>query len=86
MDCHPDLEQVIAWNHPMLKAEGKYVFGVSAAKNHLLIAPFQPAVLEDMSDQLSGYEVQKRTVRVPVDWDVDVELLCEMVGRCLPRD
>ena len=37
---YPKLELVIAWNQPMLRDGTKYVFGVSASKNYLLMAPW----------------------------------------------
>ena len=36
-----DLDLVIAWNQPMLKQGKDYVFGLSASKAHLLIAPYE---------------------------------------------
>ena len=35
----PSLELVLAWNKPMLRKGEKYIFGISATKNYLLIAP-----------------------------------------------
>ena len=76
---YPKLELVIAWNQPMLKHQGKYVFGLSVAKNHLLIAPFQPKVIKTLSKELSEYETNKKTIRVPVDWKVDQKLLGKLI-------
>ncbi len=38
---YPELELVIAWNQPMLKIDGQYIFGVMVLKNHLLMAPWR---------------------------------------------
>lgn len=76
----PQLDMVIAWNQPMLKSEKKYVFGASAATHHILIAPWNVEVLEALRPRLSGYEVNKKTIRVPVDWAVDAGLLRDMVA------
>ena len=81
-----DLELVIAWNKPMLKQGGAYVFGVSTAKHHILIAPFNPDVIDEFRPRLEGYEVNKKTIRVPSDWKVDKKLLTDMVGACLAED
>jgi uncharacterized protein YdhG (YjbR/CyaY superfamily) len=32
---------------------------------------------------LSEYHVNKKTIRIPVDWDLDTELLADMVRACL---
>lgn len=76
---HPDLETVIAWNHPMLKDGGRYVFGVSLAKQHLTLAPMGEGVLDAFRPRLADYEVNKKTLRVPSDWSVDGALLGDMV-------
>lgn len=80
---HPDLEPVIAWNQPMLKSGRAYVFGLSASKNHLTIAPFDPAAIDAVRPLLEGYVVNKKTVRIPSDWDVDEGLLDAMIRAVL---
>jgi len=79
------LELVIAWNQPMLKSGDSYVFGASALKNHLLIAPFDAEVIDEFRPRLADYVVNKKTIRVPSDWKVDVKLLRDLVGACLAR-
>jgi uncharacterized protein YdhG (YjbR/CyaY superfamily) len=76
---HPQLELVVAWNQPMLRTNGAYVIGLSAATNHLMLNPFSKDVLAALADRLSDYEVSKHTFRIPLDWKVDEELLCALV-------
>jgi uncharacterized protein YdhG (YjbR/CyaY superfamily) len=76
---YPKTELVIAWNQPMLRIDGKYVFGLSASKNHLTLNPFSSDVLDSMESKLSGYTVNKKTFIVPIDWKVDAVLLRAMV-------
>lgn len=76
---YPKLELVIAWNQPMLKLGDQYVFGLSAAKNHLLINPFSKDVLNQMADRLNDLDVSKHTIRIPLDWHVNASLLQAMV-------
>jgi uncharacterized protein YdhG (YjbR/CyaY superfamily) len=78
---HPDLELVIAWNHPMLRTpDGAYVIGLSAATHHLLLNPFSSDVIAGLADQLKDYEVNKKTIKVPLDWNVDPTLLQAMTN------
>jgi len=72
---YPKTELVIAWNQPMLKYNGNYIFGASIQKNHILIAPWEPKVLKTLNSKLKDYKVLKKTVQVPVDWKVDEKLL-----------
>ena len=81
MTAHPELEQVIAWNQPMVKFGREYIFGLSVAKNHVLIAPFNSVVLEEFLPRLTALNLNKKTIQVPLDWDVDEQLLVDMVGR-----
>jgi uncharacterized protein YdhG (YjbR/CyaY superfamily) len=76
----PDLEQVIAWNQPMVRRNKRYLFGMSASKNHLLIAPFNSDVLDQLADRLDGLARNKKTVRVPNDWQVDESLIIDMIA------
>lgn len=76
---HKRAELVIAWNQPMLRLEGQYIFGLSVHSKHILIAPMSGDVVEAFLPRLSGYEVNKKTIKVPVDWKVDAALLNDMV-------
>ena len=75
----PSLELVIAWNQPMLKSGNEYIFGASAATNHILIAPWNQKVLKDFSPHFSEYRVNKKTIALPNDWPVDEKLLQKMI-------
>lgn len=77
---YPNLEQVIAWNQPMIRVGKRYLFGMSAAKNHLLLAPFDASILDALVDRLEGLERNKKTVRVPNDWVIDESLIIDMIG------
>lgn len=76
--AYPKSEVVIAWNQPMLKLEGQYVFGVSVLKNHILIAPWGDGIIEQFKTRLTDYEVNKKTIKIPVDWKVDAKLLKDL--------
>ena len=76
----PKLETVIAWNQPMLKLDTQYIFGATVLKNHILLAPWSKDVLEAFAERLSGYEVNKKTFKIPVDWKVDKKLLRDLAA------
>jgi uncharacterized protein YdhG (YjbR/CyaY superfamily) len=77
---YPKLELVVAWNHPMLRLDTQYVFGVNVLKNHLLLSPMSGAVIEAFSTRLAAYEVNKKTFRVPLDWKVNAALLRDLTA------
>ena len=75
----PELELVIAWNQPMFRSGTDYVFGLSAAKKHILLAPMGRNAISNLGDRLAGLETNKKTVKVPIGWKVDKKLLHDMV-------
>ena len=77
---YPKMELVIAWNQPMLKLDGQYVFGVSVLTNHILIAPWGDGIIDRLRPRLSDYKVNKKTIQVPVDWKPDVKLLRDIAA------
>ena len=76
----PELEAKIAWNVPQIHRDGKYVAGVDAAKNHVSFSAWSPDVIADFKPRLGDYVVKKNLFQVPVDWDVDADLLTDMVN------
>ena len=76
---YPQLELVIAWNQPMLKCEKDYVFGASAAKKHILLGPWGNDALGRAGTLVDGYEINKKTIKVPVDWKPDAKLLNRLI-------
>ena len=72
---YPQLELVVAWNKPMLKFENHYIFGIAAATNHILIAPWNQDVLKKYSPKFKEFKVNKKTIALPNDWAVDSKVL-----------
>lgn len=73
-------EIVMAWNQPMVKLDGQYIFGLSVFKNHILMSPWSVDVIEAFRPRLSDLQVNKKTIRVPIDWEVDADLLRDMAA------
>ena len=76
---YPELELVIAWNQPMLKSGKHYLFGASVATHHILIAPWDQEVLKKYTPKFAEYRVNKKTIALPNDWEVDAKLLQSMM-------
>jgi uncharacterized protein YdhG (YjbR/CyaY superfamily) len=77
---YPKSTIVIAWNQPMVKIGDDYVFGLSMQSKYMLVAPWGEGVLDQFRPRLEGFEVNKKTIKVPFDWKVDKKLLCDMVA------
>jgi uncharacterized protein YdhG (YjbR/CyaY superfamily) len=76
---YPEAELVIAWNQPMMRIDGKYVFGLSASKNHILMSPWSADVILKFAPKMKDLDVKKKTIGIPNDWDVDAKLIVAMV-------
>jgi uncharacterized protein YdhG (YjbR/CyaY superfamily) len=75
----PELEAKISWNVPTIHRKGKYVVGLAAYKNHLTFSPWSLFVMEDFKARLQHFVVLKNCFHIPVDWEVDGELLKDLV-------
>jgi uncharacterized protein YdhG (YjbR/CyaY superfamily) len=75
----PELESKIAWNVPAIHRDGKYVAGVVAYKKHLTFSAWSPQIIEDFQERLKPYVVFKNCFQIPVDWEVDEELVKDLV-------
>ena len=77
--AYPKTELVIAWNQPMLKLEKDYIFGMSAATNHILFAPWSTDVLHSFYDRLKHLDLKKKTVGIPNNWKIEKGLILDLV-------
>lgn len=75
----PDLAAKIAWNVPTIHRNKDYVVGICAYKNHLTFSAFSAAVIDDFKGRLGHYTVFKNCFHIPVDWDIDVPLVKDLV-------
>jgi len=76
---NPKFEHVIAWNQPVLRLGTMYIFGAGVAKNHILLNPFSKAVLDSVMKRYPDLKVNKHTIQIPNDWQVDEGLLLRLV-------
>ena len=76
---YPAGEVVIAWNQPMFKYQGQYIFGVSVLTNHILMAPWSKNAIEEFRPRLTKLKVNKKTIQIPVDWKVEKKLILDLV-------
>ena len=81
----PELESKISWNVPHIHRNGKYVVGLCAYKHHLTFSAFSPRVIEDFKrpsrtdGRLGKFVVMKNCFQIPVDWEIDRELVKDLV-------
>lgn len=76
----PQLDVKIAWNKPHIHRNGAYVYGVEAARAHVMFHPWSVPVFEAFLPRLTGYVCAKRTFRIPLDKPIDTALLRDLVA------
>lgn len=80
---HPGSTIAFAWNQPFLVIDGQRRFSVAMSGSHLLAAPWSAEVLDAFRDRLRdehGLVVNRKTFRLPLDWEVDTALLDALVA------
>jgi len=75
----PELEPRISWNVPTIHRNGKYVVGVCAYKHHLTFSPWSPHVIDAFKARLGRFVVFKNCFQIPVDWEIDRDLVRDLV-------
>ncbi len=80
MDSLPEAELVVAWNTPMVKLRNQYIFGLSIHTKHILLAPWGDGIIDKFEQRLLDYETNKKTFKVPINWDVDPKLLRDLTS------
>lgn len=67
LETVPDAEECIAYGMPAYKVQGKTVAGFAAFTHHLSYLPHSGSVLEELGNQLAGYESTKGSLHFAVD-------------------
>jgi uncharacterized protein YdhG (YjbR/CyaY superfamily) len=90
----PQAEELLSYNMPTYKADGKPVLYFAGWKRHYSLYPATRGVQEAFSTELRPYEVSKGTIRLPLDEPVPVRLIGriakfragEVAARAVGRD
>ena len=75
----PDASEVIAYNMPALRRDGRFLVSYEAYKRHYSIFPWSDAMLAELGDELRPYAVGKGTLRFPADRPIPLGLVTRIV-------
>jgi uncharacterized protein YdhG (YjbR/CyaY superfamily) len=81
MDLAPEAEQGKSYGMAALKYREKPLLAFQAAKNHLSIFPFSPAVIDSVRDRLTGFELSKGTIRFTAATPIPDDVVRDIVRR-----
>ena len=85
LDVVPQAEQVISYGVPAFRVDGRTIAGFAAFKNHLGYLPFSGSVLEQLGDELDGYEMTKSSLHFPVDRPLPRSLVEKLIATRLAQ-
>jgi len=75
----PQAEEGKSYGMPALKYNKRPLVGFVAAKKHLSLFPFSPAVIAALTDRLDGFELSKGTIRFTAEHQLPDEVLRDVV-------
>jgi len=75
----PQAEEGKSYGMPALKYNKRPLVGFVAAKKHLSLFPFSPAVIEALTDRLDGFELSKGTIRFTAEHQLPDDVLRDVV-------
>lgn len=75
----PQLESKISWNVPTIHRAGKYIAGICAYKNHLTFSAWSPQIIAEFKPRLTSFVVWKNCFQLPIDWQIDPELISDLI-------
>lgn len=76
----PDTMEKISWSMPTYWKK-RNLIQFAAFKNHVGLYP-GPEAVEKFADRLTGYQIQKGTIRLPYDRPLDRELVAKIAVWC----
>jgi uncharacterized protein YdhG (YjbR/CyaY superfamily) len=80
LEIVPDAEQIISYNVPAFRVQGRIVAGVAAFKNHLSYLPFSGSVLPQFAHELRAYTMTKSALHFPVDRPLPKTLVRKLIA------
>jgi uncharacterized protein YdhG (YjbR/CyaY superfamily) len=75
----PDAEEGTSYGMPAFRWNGKPLLGFRAAKKHLSLFPFSPAVIDALTARLDGFELSKGTIRFTAQHQLQDDVLRDVV-------
>jgi uncharacterized protein YdhG (YjbR/CyaY superfamily) len=74
----PGSEEVISYNMPAVKFHGILLY-FAVHKAHIGFYPGNASLIDDLKDELAGYETSKGTIKFPFDKPLSLSLIRKIV-------
>ena len=80
LEIVPDAEQVISYNVPAFRVDGRIVAGFASFKHHLSYLPFSGSVLPELGRELEGYTMTKSALHFAADRPLPETLVRKLIA------
>jgi uncharacterized protein YdhG (YjbR/CyaY superfamily) len=74
----PKADEVISYQIPTYKLDGRAVFYFAGWKEHFSLYPASPELLAAFKKELAAYEINKSTIRFPLNKPVPATLIARI--------
>ena len=71
----PEAQESISYGMPTYKLNGMPLIYLAAWKNHVSLYPASPGLIEAFSSELADWEIEKSTIRIPLNRPLSIELI-----------
>jgi uncharacterized protein YdhG (YjbR/CyaY superfamily) len=75
----PDATEVISYNMPAFRLDGRCLVSYEAFKRHYSLFPWSDEMVEELGDEMKPYAVGKGTIRFPADQPIPLALVTRIV-------
>jgi uncharacterized protein YdhG (YjbR/CyaY superfamily) len=76
----PDATEVISYNMPAFRQNGRFLVSYEAYRRHYSLFPWSGAMLAELGEALQPYAVGKGTIRFPADRPIPLDLVTRIVA------
>jgi uncharacterized protein YdhG (YjbR/CyaY superfamily) len=75
----PDATEVIAYNMPAFRREGRFLVSYEAFKRHYSLFPWSDGMVAELGKDLKRYAVGKGTIRFPGSEPIPLDLVTRII-------
>jgi uncharacterized protein YdhG (YjbR/CyaY superfamily) len=75
----PDATEVIAYNMPAFRLEGRFLVSYEAYRRHYSLFPWSDGMVAELGHELKPYAVGKGTIRFPANEPIPLDLVTRII-------
>jgi uncharacterized protein YdhG (YjbR/CyaY superfamily) len=80
LSASPDATELISYNMPALRLDGRFLVSYEAFKHHYSLFPWSAGMVEELGDEMKPHAVGKGTIRFAADKPIPLDLVTGIVA------